>query len=44
LAGRRRAASSHILFYKREAGGIVVLRILHEAMEFGQHLRPVDES
>ena len=29
---------SHVLFYRLIAGGIEVVRILHERMDFGRHL------
>lgn len=44
LAARRRGAASHILYYARdvagavEGKGVVILRVLHEAMEPGRHL------
>jgi toxin ParE1/3/4 len=42
LAARRRGAASHLLYYVRalmpEEDGIVILRILHEAMEPRRHL------
>ena len=43
LAARRRGAASHPLYYlpadgPSHAGGIVILRILHEAMEPRRHL------
>jgi toxin ParE1/3/4 len=44
LAGRKRTASRHILFYKREGNGILVLRILHDAMDFPRHLRPAADE
>lgn len=31
-------AGSHIVFYKRVAGGIDVKRILHQSMDFDRHL------
>jgi toxin ParE1/3/4 len=42
LAARRRGAASHLLYYARElvpdAGGMVILRLLHEAMEPRRYL------
>jgi toxin ParE1/3/4 len=43
LAARRRGAASHLLYYlpadgPSGANGIVILRILHEAMEPRRHL------
>ena len=43
LAARRRGAVSHLLYYvsadgAADAAGIVILRILHEAMEPSRHL------
>ena len=43
LAARRRGAASHLLYYVPGGGvpkavGIVILRILHEAMEPSRHL------
>jgi toxin ParE1/3/4 len=43
LAARRRGAASHLLYYlpadgPADAGGIIILRILHEAMEPSRHL------
>ena len=42
LVARRRGAASHLLYYVRELSsdqdGIVILRILHEAMEPQRHL------
>jgi toxin ParE1/3/4 len=43
LAARRRGAASHLLYYlpadqAPDAGGIMILRILHEAMEPSRHL------
>jgi toxin ParE1/3/4 len=31
-------AGSHVLFYRLIDGGIEVVRILHEQMDFGRHL------
>lgn len=39
LAARRRRAASHLLYYlPADGGGILILRILHEAMEPGRHV------
>lgn len=32
------SAGSHVLFFKRHGGGIVVVRILHQNMDFERHL------
>jgi toxin ParE1/3/4 len=40
LAARRRSAAVHILFYKRADGGVLIVRILHDAMDFARHLSP----
>lgn len=35
---RKYAAGSHMLFYRINDGGIDVVRILHQRMDFGRHL------
>lgn len=35
----RLESGSHVIFYRRAEGGIVVLRILHERMDFLRHLQ-----
>lgn len=41
LAGSRRDASPHTLFYRAyPAGGVLILRILHAAMDPATHLTP----
>jgi len=32
------AAGSHVLFFKRHESGIVVVRVLHQSMDFERHL------
>lgn len=35
---RKYAAGSHMLFYRTNDGGVDVVRILHQRMDFGRHL------
>jgi toxin ParE1/3/4 len=32
------SAGSHVLFFRRNESGIVVIRILHQSMDFERHL------
>jgi toxin ParE1/3/4 len=32
------ATGSHVLFFRRHEGGILVVRILHQSMDFERHL------
>ena len=34
----RHPVGSHVVFYRRVAGGIDVVRILHQRMDFQRHL------
>ena len=34
----KHAAGSHVLFFRRDESGIVVVRILHRSMDFERHL------
>ena len=34
----------HLIFYRTEATGIFVVRILHEAMDFPRHFGPADDD
>ncbi len=35
----RLASASHVIFYQKQAGGILISRILHERMDFLAHLQ-----
>ena len=35
---RKYPSGSHVVFYKSNDGGVDVVRILHERMDFGRHL------
>ncbi len=41
---RRREQGKHVIFYRRDGDGILVLRILHERMLHEVHLRDADEE
>lgn len=43
LVARRRSASRHIVFYRAEHDFILVVRILHDAMEVERHLSPTND-
>jgi len=32
------SAGSHVLFFRRHASGIAIIRILHQSMDFDRHL------
>jgi toxin ParE1/3/4 len=34
----RISAVSHVVFYKKVSGGVEIVRVLHQSMEFDQHL------
>lgn len=35
---RRIAAGSHVVFYRRTPGGILIVRVLHESQDVSRHL------
>jgi toxin ParE1/3/4 len=35
----RMASGSHVIFYRKQKDGVLILRILHERMDFLQHLQ-----